>query len=124
MSKKVLFNKFILLITTITLLIAGGCSSSRKVKFEAGYGPIDENRLRQVVVGETTKDGVISSLGEPSRIEKTATGGDLIKYETRKSEEVNAKYGLFLFRVHYKEEHVNTLNIELNNGVVKKIWRN
>ena len=117
-------NNITSFVLIILLCLLGGCSSSRQVKYEPGFGPINESQLDQIVVGKTTKEEVLLLLGEPSKIEKMASGGELLKYETRKSEEVRARYGLFLYRFHYKEEFTKTLNIELNSRVVQKVWRN
>ena len=81
----------------------------------------NEGDVHRMQVGQSDRDWVRSSFGEPISRLTYADGTEIWKYRNRS--EKDTEVGLFLiFSVDVEEERVETLSIEFADGVVSNYW--
>jgi len=115
-------------ITAISILLLaftgffwGGCASATSEKKVAGSMVGDET-LKRVVPGSTTKEWLITTLGVPTSSEIPSKGGEILKYEWCR-EENNSLSVPFLNTAQETIKARNTVFFEIENGVVKRFWK-
>ncbi len=113
-----MIKKALLLLASIVLT---GClvtvdSDSRPL--QTVWNESDVSRLQ---LGESDKDWVSTSFGNPITKLNYADGTEIWKYRNRS--EKDTEVGLFLvFSVDVEEERTETLSIEFTDGVVTNYW--
>ncbi len=117
-GERVMIKKALLLAMAVTMT---GClvtvdSDSRPLQTVWNEG--DVTRLQ---VGQSDKQWVRNSFGDPVTKLNYADGTEIWKYRNRS--EKDTEVGLFLiFSVDVEEERVETLSIEFADGIVSNYW--
>ena len=122
-NRKIVTTFHLLVLHLLTLLIVGGCVSGRTDISYGSQGPaVGRETLKKVKTGETTKEWLVSTLGEPSSESGTPEGIEILKYCYTKKIDSSFAISPFLDLDNKKEEHT-TLYFELKDGVVTKFWK-
>jgi hypothetical protein len=105
------------------MLTTSGCITSRA---DVTYGPkgppAGHSTLRQVKVGQTSKEWLLGTLGEPTRVTQTAEGTEILTYEYTKTVDGDFKVFLLLNSRDRREERT-VYTFELRDGIVTKYWK-
>jgi outer membrane protein assembly factor BamE (lipoprotein component of BamABCDE complex) len=124
MKQRVLITKrAAVVLSALALLSLAGCISSHS---DVTYGPtgpaIRGDTLRQIKVGQTTKEWLLGTLGAPSRSSETPDGTEILTYVYTKKVDNNFDFCPFLDS-HDRREEQTVYVFELQNGVVCKFWK-
>jgi len=87
------------------------------------YTGIENDTLKQVECGRTTRDWVVETFGEPSEQILSDDGGEILKYKcVRKKDN---KFVMFPPPIVIKDEKdvEHTVAFELREGIVKRYWK-
>jgi hypothetical protein len=105
------------------LLIVGGCISSRTDVMYGSKGPAVSSRtLKMVVIGETSKEWLYGTLGDPTNETRSLDGTEILKYEYNKKVDRSFEIEPFL-DLGDKKEQRTVYYFELKNGVVTRFWK-
>jgi outer membrane protein assembly factor BamE (lipoprotein component of BamABCDE complex) len=108
-------------LSTLTLL--AGCVSSQSDVTYGSTGPaIRGDTLRQIRIGQTNKEWLLGTLGEPSRSSQTSDGTEILTYVYTKKVDSRFDFCPFL-DTHDRREEQTMYVFELQNGVVSKFWK-
>ncbi len=104
-----------------SLLPVGGCFIwNSDVSYGEKGAPLSDSTLKQIESGKTTRDWVVSTLGEPSEQSTTSEGAELLKYKYSKTQESNVVMPFVI--VNDEKKSLQTLYLEVKDGVVQKYW--
>ncbi|MEN6575269.1 MAG: hypothetical protein ABFD90_02915 [Phycisphaerales bacterium] len=113
----------ILVLSILAAVMLTGCISSHSdVKYGSKGPAVGSATLRQVKCGETTKDWLLTVLGEPTRATQTANGSEVLTYEYTKNIESDVSFCIF-FDADDRREERTIYVFELENGVVTRYWK-
>jgi len=87
------------------------------------YTGVENDTLKQVKCGQTTRDWVIETFGEPSEQILTDDGGEILKYKcVRKKDN---KFVMFPPPIVIRDEKdvEHTVAFEVRDGVVRRYWK-
>jgi hypothetical protein len=87
------------------------------------YTGVDNNKLKQVECGQTTRDWVIDTFGEPSEQITTDDGSEILKYKcVRKKDN---KFVMFPPPIVINDERdvKHTIAFEVKDGIVQRYWK-
>ena len=92
-------------------------------KTEEQYTGIQNETLKQVERGQTTKDWLVATFGEPSEQSMTEEGTELLKYKCTKKKD--NKFVLFPPPIVIKDEKEmeHTVVFEVKDGIVQRYWK-
>jgi hypothetical protein len=109
---------FVSLIVTSVLLV--GCVAT---KSDVHYTGVDNSQLRQVERGKTTKDWLVTVLGEPTEQSMTEEGAEILRYKC--TEKRDNKFVLFPppIVIDDKKEIEHTVVFKLKDGIVQRYWK-
>jgi hypothetical protein len=105
------------------MLTLAGCISSRS---DVTYGPkgppVRSSTLRQLKCGETSREWLLSVLGEPSRATRTSDNTEVLTYEYTKT--VDSDFSFFIFfDADNRREERTVYVFEVQDGVVTRYWK-
>jgi outer membrane protein assembly factor BamE (lipoprotein component of BamABCDE complex) len=101
-------------------ILLTGCLVTSKSNVQYSGKEVGERTLSRLVVGETTREWLISELGEPTATQ-TRNGAEVLSYQSRRS--VEKRSGFFLlYHNEVKEEQVTTVYFEFRDGVLERYW--
>jgi outer membrane protein assembly factor BamE (lipoprotein component of BamABCDE complex) len=114
--------RFVLALGVIAgLLPLAGCLVwNSDVSYGEKGAPLSGETLDQIQSGETTKDWVIVTLGEPSEQSTLPSGAEILKYRYSRSQENNVVLPFFIINDEKKNEQ--TVYFEISDGVVQRYW--
>ena len=87
------------------------------------YTGIENDALKQVECGQTTRDWVVETFGEPSEQILTDDGGEILKYKcVRKKDN---KFVMFPPPIVIRDEKdvEHTVAFEVRDGIVRRFWK-
>ncbi len=87
------------------------------------YTGIEKDTLKRVECGQTTRDWVVETFGEPSEQILTDDGGEILKYKcVRKKDN---KFVMFPPPIVIKDEKdvEHTVAFEIREGIVQRYWK-
>ena len=87
------------------------------------YTGIENDTLKQVECGQTTRDWVVETFGEPSEQILTDDGGEILKYKcVRKKDN---KFVMFPPPIVINDEKdvEHTVAFEVRDGIVRRYWK-
>jgi len=104
-------------------LVLSGCISGRS---DVSYGPegpaVGHETLRQVKIGQTSKEWVLGTLGTPTSATATPEGTEILKYVYTKN--IDSDIDVFLFLdFDDKREERTTYYFEIADGIVSRFWK-
>jgi len=112
-----------IILNLLILFVLSGCISGRSDISYGSKGPaVGAETLRQVKLGETSKEWLLCTLGEPSSERGTSEGREILKYQYTKKVDSSFEISPFLDLDDKKEEHT-TLYFEVKDGVVTNFWK-
>ena len=109
---------FMSLVATLVLVV--GCVVC---KTDEQYTGIQTETLKQVERGQTTKDWLVATFGEPSERSVTEEGTELLKYKCTKKKD--NKFVMFPPPIVIKDEKEmeHTVVFEVKDGIVQRYWK-
>ncbi|MBN1505739.1 MAG: hypothetical protein JW955_02775 [Sedimentisphaerales bacterium] len=121
MEKRRIDRLVLSLIVIGSLLPVAGCFIwNSDVSYGEKGAPLSTGTFKQIRCGETTRDWLIVTLGQPSEQSTTDAGGELLKYKYSKTEETNVVMPFVI--VNDEKKRVQTVYFEIKEGVVQKYW--
>ena len=87
------------------------------------YTGIENDTLKQVECGQTTRDWVVETFGEPSEQILTDDGGEILKYKcVRKKDN---KFVMFPPPIVIRDEKdvEHTVAFEVRDGIIRRYWK-
>jgi len=115
------FNEIALLMPlAATSVLLVGCVAT---KSDVHYSGVDNSQLRQVERGKTTKDWLVTALGEPTEERMTEDGSEILRYKC--TEKRNNQFVLFPppIVIDDKKEIEHTVVFKLKDGIVQRYWK-
>jgi len=87
------------------------------------YTGIENDTLKQVECGQTTRDWVIETFGEPSEQILTDDGGEILKYKCIRKKD--NQFVMFPPPIVIKDEKdvEHTIAFEVRDGIVQRYWK-
>ena len=109
---------FVSLALTSVLLI--GCVAT---KSDVHYSGVNNSQLRQIERGKTTKDWLVTALGEPTEQSMTEEGTEILRYKC--TEKRDNQFVLFPppIVIDDKKEIEHTVVFKLKDGIVQRYWK-
>jgi hypothetical protein len=92
-------------------------------KTDEQYTGIENDTLKQVDCGQTTRDWVVETFGEPSEQILTDDGGEILKYKCIRKKD--NKFVMFPPPIVIRDEKdvEHTVAFEVRNGIVQRYWK-
>ena len=104
-------------------LVLSGCISGRS---NISYGPkgpvVGHETIRQIEVGQTSKEWVLGTLGTPTSATATPEGTEILKYVYTKNVDADFSFCIF-FDFDDKREERTVYYFEIADGIVTKFWK-
>lgn len=112
-----------LVLCLLGVLGLSGCIQGRAdVTYGPKGAPAGHGTLKQVKPGETSKEWLLGTLGEPTRQTHTPDGIEILTYEYTKKIDSDLEVFLFL-DMRDKREEKTVYVFELENGIVTNYWK-
>jgi hypothetical protein len=84
--------------------------------------PVPSSTLRQIKPGRTTKNWLLSVMGEPSRAARTSANTEVLTYEYTKT--VDSDFNFFIFFNSDNRREERTVHVfEVEDGIVTRHWK-
>jgi hypothetical protein len=107
----------------VIFLVVGGCISGRTDVTYGTNGPAVSSRtLKMVKIGETSKEWLYGTLGDPTNESRTPDGTEILRYEYNKKVDSSFEINPFL-DLDDKKEVRTVYYFELKDGVVTRFWK-
>ncbi len=93
------------------------------IKTDEQYTGIENETLKQVECGQTTRDWVVETFGEPSEQILADDGSEILKYKcVRKKDN---KFVMFPPPIVIKDDKdvIHTVVFEVRDGIVQRYWK-
>ena len=109
---------FVLLVAMSALLV--GCVVC---KTDEHYTGIEDQALKQIDCGQTTKEQLVARFGEPSEQSLTDEGAEILRYKCVRTKD--NKFAMFPPPIVIKDDKTveHTVVFELKDGVVQRYWK-
>ena len=114
-------NEIALFVSLLAMLVLmGGC-----VVYNADeqYTGVENKMLKEIECGQTTRDWLVETFGEPTELLMTDDGGEILRYKCVKKKD--NKFVMFPPPIVIKDdkqvEHV--MAFEVKDGVVQRYWK-
>lgn len=104
-----------------SLTVLGGCIHGSSSSIESGTR-VGSRTFERIVPGETTKDWVRATLGEPARRATYEDGNELWVYNYSKTEKSKGSFLIIIGGSDVSETSQSTY-IEFTGGVVTEAWQ-
>ncbi len=115
------YSKIALLLSLgVTSILLVGCVVT---KSDVHYSGVENSQLRQIERGKTTKDWLVTALGEPTEERMMEDGSEILRYKC--TEKRNNQFVLFpppIF-IDDKKEIEHTVVFKLKDGIVQRYWK-
>ena len=87
------------------------------------YTGIENDALKQVECGQTTRDWVVETFGEPSEQILADDGSEILKYKCIRKKD--NKFVMFPppIVIHDDKEVEHTIAFEVRDGIVQRYWK-
>ena len=87
------------------------------------YTGIENDTLKQVECGQTTRDWVVETFGEPSEQILTDDGGEILKYKNKRKKD--NKFVMFPPPIVIRDEKdvEHTVAFEVRDGIIQRYWK-
>ena len=104
----------------VTSILLAGCVVT---KSDVHYSGVDNSQLRQIKQGKTTKDWLVTTLGEPTEQSMTEDGTEILRYKC--TEKRNNQFVLFPPPIVIDDKKVieHTVVFKLKDGIVQRYWK-
>ncbi len=115
------YSKIALLVSlAVTSVLLVGCVATRS---DVHYSGVENSQLRQVERGKTTKDWLVTVLGEPTEQSMTEEGTEILRYKC--TEKRDNQFILFPppIVIDDKKEIEHTVVFKLKDGIVQRYWK-
>ena len=114
-------GKIVLLASVLTLsVVLSGCVVYHG---DEQYTGVEDKKLKQIECGQTTKDWLVETFGEPTEQLATDDGGEILKYKCVKKKD--NQFVVFpppiVITDDKKVEHV--VAFEVRDGIVQRYWK-
>jgi len=109
------------LLASLIAFCLTGCLVMSSEKTEVEGTPVSEETFAQIEPG-SSEDLVIALLGEPTTRDDLSDGTNLLKWTYRKTTKKGSAV-LVIFAGSKKTEEAGTIYVILEDGRVKKVWR-
>jgi hypothetical protein len=111
-------------VTIVLCLFFTGCAAVCTYESDSSSTNkyIGERSLRRVEEGRTTREWIVSAFGQPSETTRVSDNVELLKYHYSTNVERNVSLFL-LFSSHTETEKVSNVYFELENGLVRRFWK-
>ena len=104
------------------MCMTAGCGSSNSTRSFGDSGPPPSARtLAKVKAGQTSREWVVTALGEPKRASDEADGKELLTYEY--AENVESKVNAPFLNANETTKTLHSLHFEIKNDVVQRFWQ-
>jgi hypothetical protein len=112
----------LIFLALLTLLSISCISSSKNIRYSGLDQPISSSTLKQVKPGDTTKQWLIATLGEPTDEHTTDQGLEILKYTCKRTE--NYCFSMFLIlTIRDEKERINSVVFEIKDDIVQRYWK-
>ena len=115
------YSKIALLMSlAVTSVLLVGCVVTRS---DVHYSGVDNSQIRQIKRGKTTKDWLVTALGEPTEERMMEDGTEILRYKC--TEKRNNQFVLFPppIVIDDKKEIEHTIVFKLRDGIVQRYWK-
>lgn len=115
------YGTLVLLATLLTLsVLLVGCVVCET---DERYTGIEDKTLKEVKCGQTTRDWVIETFGEPSEQVLADDGSEILKYKCIRTKD--NKFVMFPPPIVIRDEGdiKHTVAFEVRDGIVRKYWK-
>jgi len=103
----------------VTSILAVGCVVSNS---EVHYTGVEDEALKQIECGKTTKDQLVAILGEPTEQSQTQEGTEILRYKCTKKQDNEFVMFPIVF-VDDEKETKHTVVFEVKDGIVQRYWK-
>ena len=105
------------------LLPLAGCIIYHSDVSYTGKGkPVSDSTLDRIECGTTTKDWIVTTLGEPSYQRTAQDGTEILEYRYGRKKDNNFVFLPFMI-INDEGETRQTVYFEISDGVVKNFWK-
>ncbi len=114
-------NEIALFVSLLAMLVLmAGC-----VVYEADeqYTGVENKMLKEIECGQTTRDWLVETFGEPTELLTTDDGGEILRYKcVRKKDN---KFVMFPppIVIHDDKQVEHVVAFEVKDGVVQRYWK-
>jgi outer membrane protein assembly factor BamE (lipoprotein component of BamABCDE complex) len=108
-------------IALLCIALISGCAVGIDSTIRECGKKIGNTTLQQIAPGETTKDWVEMTLGQPSSKNKLNDGTEIYKYEYSKTVQKET-FMIFIFGSDTETKTSQVVYIEIKDNIVKKYW--
>ena len=109
---------FVLLLAMLVLM--GGC-----VVYNADeqYTGVENKMLKEIECGQTTRDWLVETFGEPTELLTTDDGGEILRYKCVRTKD--NKFVMFPppIVIHDDKQVEHVVAFEVKDGVVQRYWK-
>ena len=102
------------------LVLMGGC-----VVYNADeqYTGVENKMLKEIECGQTTRDWLVATFGEPTELLMTDDGGEILRYKCVKKKD--NKFVMFPppIVIHDDKQVEHVVVFEVKDGVVQRYWK-
>ncbi|MHC4538186.1 MAG: hypothetical protein ACYS74_00215 [Planctomycetota bacterium] len=114
-------NEIALFVSLLAMLVLmGGC-----VVYEADeqYTGVENKMLKEIEYGQTTRDWLVETFGEPTELLTTDDGGEILRYKCVQKKD--NKFVMFPppIVIHDDKQVEHVIAFEVKDGVVQRYWK-
>jgi len=110
-------------VVLLALVMTGaGCLAMSNSSTATQGRRISQASLEQVVAGETTRDWLIATFGEPTSTTKLPEGSEVLRYEYTETSSSSLCLFVLFGGSENKQETRSAAYFELKDGVVQRRW--
>ena len=114
-------NEIALFVSLLAMLVLmGGC-----VVYNADeqYTGVENKMLKEIECGQTTRDWLVETFGEPTELLMTDDGGEILRYKCVKKKD--NKFVMFPppIVIHDDKQVEHVVAFEVKDGVVQRYWK-
>ena len=114
-------NEIALFVSLLAMLVLmGGC-----VVYNADeqYTGVENKMLKEIECGQTTRDWLVATFGEPTELLMTDDGGEILRYKCVKKKD--NKFVMFPppIVIHDDKQVEHVVVFEVKDGVVQRYWK-
>ena len=114
-------NEIALFVSLLAMLVLmGGC-----VVYNADeqYTGVENKMLKEIECGQTTRDWLVETFGEPTELLMTDDGGEILRYKCVKKKD--NKFVMFPppIVIHDDKQVEHVMAFEVKDGIVQRYWK-
>ena len=114
-------NEIALFVSLLAMLVLmGGCVV---YKADEQYTGVENKMLKEIECGQTTRDWLVETFGEPTELLMTDDGGEILRYKCVKKKD--NKFVMFPppIVIHDDKQVEHVMAFEVKDGVVQRYWK-